>query len=143
MRANQAGKDLIKRWEGCQLTAYRCPANVLTIGYGHTGDVKEGQKITQHQADTLFDYDIEKYEDGVTRLGVILNANEFSALVSFAYNLGISALSNSGLLRKIRGGDKPGAAKEFGRWVMAGGKKLPGLVARREAERVLFLTVPA
>lgn len=141
MKINDAGLAIIKKFEGCKLKAYKCPAGVWTIGYGHTGDVKPGQVITQHQADTILDYDVEKFEEGVTTLLSNLKptANQFSALVSFAFNLGITALANSTLLKKYRAGDLEGAGKEFGKWVKAAGKVLPGLVKRRAEEAALFL----
>jgi lysozyme len=143
VKINRAGLDLIKRFEGLRLEAYKCPAGVLTIGYGHTGDVEPGMKITEHQADVILGYDLEKFERGVTDLteGIELNENEFSALVSFAFNTGLAALARSTLLSKIREGE-PGVGEEFEKWVYGGGKKLPGLVARRAAERALFLTLP-
>ena len=89
---NQAGLDLIKRFEGLKLRAYRCSAGVLTIGYGSTIDVHEGQVITQAQADDLLRADLHDAEAAVTKLiAVPLNDNEFSALVSFTYNLGSGA----------------------------------------------------
>ncbi len=141
MKINQAGYDLIKRWEGCELKAYLCPANVWTIGYGHTEGVHKGQVITLHQAEVILESDLEKYEEGVTKMlgGLKVTANQFSALVSFAFNLGITALANSTLLKMLKAGNHKAAAEQFGRWVKAGGKTLPGLVKRRAAEMALFL----
>lgn len=139
MKCNQAGKDLIKKWEGLKLKAYLCPAGVPTIGYGHTGDVKLGDKITPHQADVIFDLDLEKFEEGVTKLlKVPVNENEFSALVSFAYNVGLGALGKSTLLALINR-DKGSPELEFAKWTRGGGKVLPGLVKRRAEEKALFL----
>lgn len=138
---NEAGRALIKKAEGLRLNAYRCPAGVVTIGYGHTGDVKMGQKITEHQADAIFDLDVSSFEDMVEGLTLgKATDNEFSALVSFAFNLGSKALAGSTLLKKFRAGDKAGAAAEFMKWQYAAGKVLPGLVKRRAAERALFLS---
>lgn len=137
---NAAGIALVKRWEGCKLTAYKCPAGVLTIGYGHVQDVREGQTITQHQAEVILESDLEIYESTVRRLAPNATENETAALTSFAFNLGTAALERSTLLRKFLAGDKAGAADEFGKWVFAAGKRLPGLVSRRAAERELFLT---
>ena len=141
MKINQAGLDLIKRFEGCRLTAYLCPAGVPTIGWGHTGDVKLGDKITQHQADVILtDVDLVKFEEGVERLAgdCVASSNEFSALVCFAYNVGLEALAKSTLLKKLKLGERYHAANEFLKWNKAGGKVLPGLVKRRVAERELF-----
>jgi lysozyme len=141
MRCNDAGREIIKRFEGCRLLAYLDAVGVPTIGYGHTGDVKLGQRISQHQADVIFSYDLERFEDGVAGLaaGVALSSNQFSALVSFAFNVGLGNLSHSTLLKRLRAGDSQAAADQLPRWVKAGGKTLPGLVARRKAERELFL----
>ncbi len=141
MKINQAGIDLIKKFEGCKLKAYRCPAKVWTIGYGHTKDVREGQKISQHQADVILASDLEVYAESVADLTakLALTDNEFSALVSFAYNLGVTRLANSTLYKRLVKGDTAGAAAEFSKWTRAGGVVLPGLVKRREAEKALFL----
>jgi GH24 family phage-related lysozyme (muramidase) len=140
MNLGSAGKNLIKRYEGCRLQAYKCPAGVWTIGYGHTGNVKQGQTITQAQADALFDKDVQGFVDGVKRcIKVSVNQNQFDALVSFAYNCGVGALQNSDLLKYINKGDFAKAAKEFDRWNKGGGKVLAGLVRRRVAEKELFL----
>ena len=137
---NAAGVALVKRWEGCRLTAYLCPAARWTLGYGHTADVKPGMTITQHQADVILESDLEIYESTVRRLAPNATENQTAALTSFAFNLGTAALERSTLLKKFLAGDTAGAADEFGKWVFAGGKRLPGLVSRRSAERDLFLT---
>lgn len=139
MKVNAAGLQLIKRSEGLRLDAYLCPAGVWTIGYGHTGDVKKGDRITSHQADVLLDHDLDHFERRVEALAPGANDNEFSAMVSFAFNLGEAALSRSSLLKKFLAGDKVGAAAEFMKWKYAAGKVLPGLVLRRSEERNLFL----
>lgn len=138
MRTNAAGLALIKKFEGCKLQAYLCPAGVPTIGWGHTRDVKLGQRITQHQADVILESDLDVYEENVAELCPGTNENQFSALVSFAYNLGVTNLGSSTLRKKYLRGDLAGAAAEFGKWVKAKGQVLPGLVARRAAERALF-----
>lgn len=140
MKLSEGGRKLIKRFEGCRLEAYRCAAGVWTIGYGHTGDVAPGTKITQHQADVLFDYDVERFEDGVSALPVLLTQPQFDALVSLAFNVGLARVAQSTLLRKLRAGDVQGAASEFMKWKLAAGKVQPGLVRRRAAERELFLS---
>lgn len=142
MKTSQAGLDLIKRWESLRLDAYLCPAGIPTIGYGHTGDVKLGQRITEHQADAILSVDVSRVEPEVERLAPGATQGEFDALVSFAFNLGVFALAKSDLLRKYRAGDKAGAAAEFAKWCHArvAGKMtvLPGLVKRRAAEAALF-----
>lgn len=139
-RVNAAGLDLIRRYEGLRLTAYLCPAGVWTIGYGHTGDVQPGQTITRERADELLRADLRNAEGAVSRLiRVPLSDNEFSALVSFAFNCGIGALEGSTLRRHLNGGLRLAAAGEFWRWCYGGGRRLEGLVRRRADERALFL----
>ena len=131
---------LIKEFEGCKLKAYKCSADVWTIGYGHTDGVKEGDEITQQEADRLLASDVELFTTGVQRLvHSDINRNQLGALVSFSFNLGLGNLRHSTLLRMVNAGDFLGAANEFARWNKAGGKILSGLVRRREAERQLFL----
>lgn len=133
--------ELIKSFEGLELEAYLCPADIWTIGYGHTGDVKEGDTITKAEAGDLLDKDLEKFRSGVNRcVKVPLNENQFGALVSFAYNVGIGSLQSSTLLKLLNAGDYDAAADQFPRWNKSGGKVLTGLTRRREAERAVFLT---
>lgn len=133
--------ELIKSFEGLELEAYLCPADVWTIGYGHTGNVKEGDSITKAEAEALLEKDLAVFRNGVTRaVKVPLNENQFGALVSFAYNLGIGSLQSSTLLKLLNAGDYAGAADQFLRWNKSKGKVLTGLVRRREAERAVFLT---
>lgn len=142
MKTSPKGLALIKRWESLRLKAYVCPAGVLTIGYGHTGDVEPGHEISSHQADVILALDLERFEEGVSSLcaGLTLTQGQFDALVSLAFNIGLGALGKSTLLRKLRGGDVAGAAAQFAVWRNAGGKVLAGLVARRADERELFLS---
>lgn len=140
MKVSDAGLDLIKSFEGVRLDAYVCPAGVLTIGYGHTGDVYPGQVITLLEADDLLRRDAEKFERCV---GVAVNdvtQGQFDACVSLAFNIGCSAFGKSTLVRKIAQGDMSGAADEFLRWNKAGGREMAGLTRRREAEREMFLS---
>ena len=144
MKTSDRGVALIKAHEGLRLTAYTDPVGVWTIGYGHTTaagppKVERGVKITEAGADAILRQDLAKFEKYVTdAVKVPLNQNEFDALVSWTFNLGPSNLRSSTLLRKLNAGDRAGAADEFMKWTKAGGKTLPGLVKRREAERALF-----
>lgn len=143
MRVSKKGIDLIKKFEGLRLTAYVCPAGVLTIGYGHTGaDVKPGMRISEEEAERLLWKDTESAQQTVSSfVSVKLNQNEYDALVSFTFNVGPTAFVNSTLLRLLNhGADRKVVAGEFGRWVKAGSDKpVPGLVRRREEEKKLFL----
>lgn len=137
MKTGQAGIDLIKKFEGCQLTAYKCPAGVLTIGYGHTGGVKEGQKISQAQAEAYLRADLEKYEKKVAKYAGTYRwtQNEFDAMISFAYNIGsIDKLTANGTRSKAV------IAEKILLYNKANGKVLAGLTKRRQAERELFLS---
>ena len=120
MNISERGLNLIKSYEGCRLTAYRCPANVLTIGWGHTKNVYEGMIITQAQADQFLVEDVQVYANAVNKYvsKFNFNQNQFDALVSFAYNCGIGA--------------------ELPLYVNGGGVRLPGLVRRRNEELALF-----
>lgn len=143
MRINDAGLALIKRAEGLRLDSYRCPAGVATIGYGHTGpDVRIPMTITPGQAERLLHEDLARFETGVTALldGKPATDNQFSAMVSLAFNVGLGNLATSTLLKKHKAGDYEGAADQFLRWTRAGGQVLPGLVKRREDERELYLS---
>jgi GH24 family phage-related lysozyme (muramidase) len=143
---NSDGLTIIKHFEGCELQAYQDSVGVWTIGYGHTSaagspEVYPGQTITKAQAEDILKKDLELFENGVRSLvEVPVNSDQFSALVSFSFNVGLGALESSTLLRKLNAGDYQGAADEFPRWVKAGGQTLPGLVRRRDAERALFLS---
>lgn len=139
MTTSDAGIQLIKKYEGCCLDAYLCPAKVPTIGYGHTEGVKLGMRITQEQADSLLKGDLVSREAAVRRLvRVPVTQGQFDALVSFVYNIGTGAFERSTLLKKLNAGDTRGASAQFAVWNKAGGKELPGLTKRRAAERALF-----
>lgn len=141
MNISSKGIELIKRFEGCRLRAYKCPAGVLTIGYGHTNNVRPDDVITQEEAEELLKRDIKVHEDNVTRLvKVPLTQGQFDALVSFEFNVGYGALANSTLLKMLNTGNYDAAAKQFKRWVYAGDKVLEGLVKRRIAETEMFLS---
>jgi len=137
---NIAGIRLLKEFEGLRLEAYKCPAGVWTIGYGHTRMAKEGMKISADVAEAYMHSDlgpIEKQLDKMFPSG--LNDNEFSALVSLCFNIGMGAFKKSTLCKLLMEGKKQEAAAEFLRWNKAGGKELAGLTRRRSAERDLFL----
>lgn len=143
-KTNQAGIDLLKFYEGLKLTAYKDIVGKLTIGYGHTGnDVTPDQNITESQATLLLEADLAKFESGVNSLltGAPISDNAFSALVSFSFNLGLHSLAGSTLLKFINKNQLLPAADQFFQWCHAGGKSVPGLIARRRAERDLFLRV--
>ena len=141
MNISKKGIDLIKRYEGCRLKAYKCPAGVWTIGYGHTNNVRPDDIITQDDAEELLKRDLKVHEDNVKRVvKIALTQNQFDALVSFEYNVGYGAFANSTLLKLLNAGNYNGASKQFERWVYAGDRVLEGLVKRRKAERELFLS---
>jgi len=129
----------LKELEGLRLDAYRDAAGVWTIGYGHTAGVRSGDHITEWYADELLRQDVAEVEQQVKSLHVARTQGQLDALVSFAFNLGIGALRRSTLLKVIRrGGSMREVKGEFRRWVYADGKKLKGLVKRREWESQRF-----
>lgn len=136
MKINDEGLQIIKEFEGCKLKAYYDAVGVLTIGYGHTGNVTEGQTITKDEAVELLKIDIEKFERHVMQFNHIynFNENEFSALVSFAYNIG-----SIGELTKWGSRTKKEISEKILAYNKAGGKVLKGLTRRRKAEQELFL----
>lgn len=144
---NAAGLEIIKGFEGLGLNAYPDPGTggePWTIGYGHTSaagapQVYRGLTITRAEAEEILKRDLTKYEKTVTSAVTRTpNSDQFSALVSFTFNVGAGNLQSSTLLSKHNAGDFAGAAEEFGRWVYAGGNVMPGLVRRRRAERALY-----
>jgi lysozyme len=141
IETSQAGIDLIKRWEGCKTKAYKCPAGVWTVGYGHTGTVKPGMSISHDKAEELLKRDLQRFEKAVkTLVTVPINQNQFDALVSFTYNVGAKAFGDSTLLVMLNQKKHLSCADQFSRWTKAGNKTLPGLVLRRSEERDLFLS---
>ncbi|MEB3281014.1 MAG: glycoside hydrolase family protein [Lyngbya sp.] len=139
-KINSEGINLIKAFEGVELEAYIDAVNVLTIGYGHTKNVSWGMTITQAEAEELLRQDIEEFELAVEdAVQVEINDNQFSALVSFCFNLGAGSLFQSTLLKFLNAGKPHDASLEFPRWNKAGGQPLLGLTRRRMAERALFL----
>ncbi len=135
------GVALTKKFEGLRLAAYKDSVGVWTIGYGHTGpDVHPNLSITEEHANQLLLSDIAKAAEAVNRMVAIeLTQNQFDALVDFVFNLGPNRLAKSTLLRELNAGNHAVAALQFAVWVHAGEDVLPGLVARREAEKALFL----
>ena len=147
MKISEKGLSMIERFEGCLLKASNKLDGVWTIGYGQTGSyygkrVRRGMATTKALAHAwLRDHSIKTYEDAVTQaVKVPLNQNQFDALVSFAYNVGVGALKQSTALRKLNAGDYAGAADALTMWTKCNGKVLAGLVRRRKEERALFLT---
>jgi len=156
MKISQKGKTFIKNYEGCRLKAYKCPAGVLTIGYGHTNNVRPDDVITQDEANKLFEIDIKIHENNVARLvKVALTQNQFDALVSLEYNIGYGNFSSSTLLKKLNAKDFKATAEQFIRlnpsskrgdkdkysgWCFIGKDNSAGLVKRRKAEKEMFLS---
>ena len=140
MKPSERGLALIRQFEGLRLSAYRCAAGVLTIGWGTTKGVKMGQTITRDEADRLLLEDAQRFADHVKALvKVPLNQNQTDALVSFVYNVGPAAFGKSTMLKLINQGLLEDAANQFVRWNRAGDQVLAGLTRRRMAERDLFL----
>jgi lysozyme len=147
MQLNDKGKELIKFYEGCKLTAYKCSAAKDTIGYGNTfyengSPVKVGDKITQERANELFEIIAKDFANKVAPLiKSSVTPNQFAALTSFAYNAGIGNLKSSTLLKKVNANPNDASiAAEFAKWVRANNIVLLGLQKRREAESKLYFT---
>lgn len=137
----QQGLDLIKKYEGLRLEAYKCPAGVWTIGYGHTKGVIKGMKISKEEAEKLLQQDVSVFELQVINTVGKLSDCKIDALVSFAYNVGIAAFRNSTLCRKVKANsDDPAIRNEFMKWIYAGGKKLQGLERRRKEEADVYFS---
>lgn len=148
MRTSSEGIALLHHFESCRLVAYPDPGSKdghpWTIGWGHTGpEVKKGLVWTQAQADAAFLSDLEATESLVSQMVPNASQAEFDALVSFAYNLGATALRNSTLMKLYKAGDKRGAAEQFLRWNKNDGVIMYGLTKRRTAERAMFLGASA
>lgn len=140
----QKGIDFIKGFEKLELKAYKCPAGVWTIGYGHTQGVYQGQEITREEAERLFSSDIAKFEMGVRNLtvGLGLSDIQIDALVSLAFNIGLSAFKCSTLLKKIKvnPNDREVITDEWKKWRLANGKVSNGLVRRRAEEIDMYFS---
>lgn len=138
-KLNDAGFALLKQHEGLRLQAYLCPGGILTIGYGHTGDVRPLQQITQQEAERLLAKDVQRFEAVVEQsVRVPLTDNQFSALVCFAFNVGTQAFASSTLLNLLNRRWYVQVPAQLMRWTHANGVELPGLVARRAAEAELW-----
>jgi len=143
VKTSQNGIELIKSFEGCVLTGYPDVGGVPTVGYGSTGpDVYIGMKVTQAEAEQRLAKELEHFENGVSNLvKVAINQNEFDALVSFSFNVGLGAFQRSTLLRLLNDGtERDIVSSEFLRWNKVDGKPVEGLTRRRKAEQALFLT---
>ena len=144
MKMSAAGLAIVKEFEGLRLKAYKCPAAVWTIGYGHTSAagapiVNPDLVITKDEAEEVLERDMEQYEEGVRKyVKVDLTQGQFDALVDFAYNAGVGALQKSTLLKKVNAEKFDEVPAEFMKWTKGGGKELPGLVRRRRAEVKLW-----
>ena len=139
MKISEEGKALIKKFEGCELEAYKCPAGVWSIGFGFTKDVKEGDVWSQDHAEHMLDVELEEFEGYVNDLvDVELEQHQFDALVAWVYNLGAGNLISSTLLVKLNAGAYEDVPHEIQRWNKAGGEVLEGLIRRRKAEALLF-----
>jgi len=139
MNISKEGIALIKKFEGCELEAYKCAAGVWTIGYGHTKDVKEGEVITKEEAESMLVHELQEYCNDVDiAVKVDLKQNEFDALVSWTYNLGPTNLNSSTMLRVLNEGKHDDVPTQIKRWNKAGGEVLKGLIRRRNAEALMF-----
>jgi len=139
MNISQEGLSLIKKFEGCELEAYKCAAGVWTIGYGSTKGVKESDTVSQEEAEKLLLHEMEEYEGYINDMvNVDLEQNQFDAMVSWVFNLGPANLKASTLLKVLNAKDYEGVPAQIKRWNKAGGKVLQGLIRRREAESLLF-----
>lgn len=138
----ESAMDFIESWEGCKLQAYKCPAGIWTIGVGHTKNVAEHDEITYEQSRELLRQDIEEVKRGLARfVNVHVTEGQFVALVSLAFNVGVSYVVHQcpKLMRALNAGDVEACAHEFLDITKANGVELTGLIRRRQAEATLFL----
>jgi lysozyme len=144
MQISNKGRDFIKGFEALRLVAYPDPGTggkPWTIGWGHTKGVKQGDRITQDQAEQFLSDDLAVFELTVnSAIKRPMTQNQFDAMVSLAFNIGGAAFAGSTLVKKFNAGDMQGAADQFPHWKFSGGKVMPGLVKRRAAEREMFLS---
>jgi lysozyme len=140
MRCNESGLSIIREFEGLRLKAYHCPAGVLTIGYGHTRGVKQGDTVTEEIAERLLLQDVATVEAAIPRLITVpLNTNQFSAICAFLFNIGSDRLRGTRSQSVLNRGHYLEFADRLLIWNKANGKELSGLTRRRKAERELFL----
>ena len=149
MKIDKIGIDLIKKFEGCSLKPYRCPAGIPTIGFGSTYHI-DGSKvrmtdkpISEKEAEELLKDTLVQFEEGVSKMVTSkITQNQFNALVSFAYNLGLGSLRGSTLLKKVNiNQNDPTISDEFMKWIFAGKKQLKGLILRRTEESNIYYKV--
>lgn len=145
MKTSQGGLDLIKEFEGFRADAYRCPAGVLTVGFGRTSaagsPVRAGMRVTKAEAEAMLREDLGQYERAVSKaLTRQPTQPQFDAMVSLCYNIGAGGFAKSSVVRRFNAGQIENAADAFRMWNKSNGKVLNGLVRRREAERELFLS---
>ena len=141
MKTSHKGIDLIKEFEGLRLKAYKCPGGVWTIGYGHTDGVRPGMIITEDQAEEYLMADLIAFEKYLNGHELAINQNQFDALISLIYNIGIGNFQKSTLLRKARVNPNDNSIMdEFLKWVYSKGRVLPGLQSRRLAEMKLYFS---
>ena len=144
MKVSNKGLELIKEFEGFSSVAYLCSAKKATIGYGNTfwedgTPVKIGDQISKERAETLLKHVVDNFSVAVeVDIKIEVTQNQFDAMVSLAYNIGLGAFKNSTLLRQLNRGNFVGASQEFLRWDKSNGKPLLGLTRRREREKLLF-----
>jgi lysozyme len=139
MKISEDGLELIKKFEGCETTAYQDSVGVWTIGFGHTKGVEEGQTCSVEDAESMLADEMDEYEGYVNNMvKVELQQHEFDALVAWVYNLGPTNLGESTMLKVLNGGQFDRVPDEMNRWTRAGGKILEGLVRRRQAESLMF-----
>ena len=139
MKISENGLELIKKFEGCETTAYQDSVGVWTIGFGHTKGVEEGQTCSIEDAESMLANEMDEYEGYINNMvKVDLQQHEFDALVAWGYNLGPPNLGESTMLKVLNGGQFDRVPEEMNRWTRAGGKILEGLVRRRQAESLMF-----
>ena len=139
MKISEDGLELIKKFEGCETSAYQDSVGVWTIGFGHTKGVEEGQPCSIEDAESMLADEMDEYEGYINNMvKVELQQHEFDSLVAWVYNLGPTNLSESTMLKVLNGGQFDRVPDEMNRWTRAGGEILEGLVRRRQAESLMF-----
>ena len=139
MRINDEGVSLIRQWEGVRLEAYRDLGGVWTVGYGHTATAREGMTITEAEAERLLRADLEGFQNAVNdAVRVELTPGQFAALVSWTYNIGVTAMRRSTLIKRLNAGDYEAVPAELAKWNKVDGRRVAGLANRRAAEAGLW-----